>query len=311
MPGKGRKVKKIVSVISLLFLCFILLSGCGAPQEETGKLQVVATLFPQYDFARVLCGDKAEVTLLLPPGTDSHSFEPTPQDMIRVSEADLFLYTGDIMEPWAAGLAGNVSGTVVDVSEGVALLDGGDIHSTSPHSHHEADTDPHIWTTPQNAVMMVKTICDALCTLDMDNAAFYKENAERYTEELMRLDAEIEDVVKSGKRQTIIFGGHFAMRYFTNRYSLGYETAFDACNGETEPSPAVLAHIIEEIRGEAIPAVYYEELSTPRTAAIIAEETGAQMLLLHSCHNLAPEENGETYLSLMRKNMENIKIGLN
>lgn len=304
-------MKKFVAVISLFCLCFTLLVGCDAPRKKNESLQIVATLFPQYDFARILCGDKAEVTLLLPLGTDSHSFEPTPQDMIRVSDADLFLYTGDTMEPWVAGLARNASGMVVDVSEGVALLDGGDIHSTSSHSHHEADTDPHIWTNPQNAVIMVKTICDALCALDMDNAPFYKENAERYTKELLALDAEIEEVVKAGKRQKIIFGGHFAMRYFTHRYGLEYETAFDACNGETEPSPAVLAHIIETMQNDTIPAVYYEELSTPRTAAIIAEETGAQMLLLHSCHNLAPEENGETYLSLMRKNMENIKIGLN
>jgi len=288
-----------------------LLCACGAPKADSGKMQIVATLFPQYDFARVICGDKAEVTLLLPPGLDSHSYEPTPADMICVSEADLFLYTGDTMEPWAASLSENATGLILDVSAGARLLDGSDVHSTTLHDHHEADTDPHIWTNPQNAMVMVENICESVCRLDPENAEFYRGNATQYKEELVRLDSEIEAVVKNGKRKKIVFGGHFAMRYFTERYGIHYETTFDSCSGEAEPSPTVLSHIIEVIRAEAIPCVYYEELSTPRTAGVIAEETGAQMLLLHSCHNLAPEEAGETYISLMRKNLENLKIGLN
>ncbi len=296
--------------LTALFLV-LLLSGCNAPKKETDKLQIVATLFPQYDFAREICGDRADVTLLLPPGMDCHSYEPTPADMITVSEADLFLFTGDSMEPWAATVSENVTGQITDVSAGAKLLSGGDVHSHEVHTHHTAETDPHIWTNPQNAMIMVENICTAVSMLDPENAGFYRENADAYKAELLKLDAEIEAAVQSGKRQKIIFGGHFAMRYFTERYGLTYEAAFDACSGEAEPSPAALTHIIEEMRLDGIPAVYYEELSTPRTAEVIAEETGANMLLLHSCHNLSPDEAGETYLSLMRKNLENLKIGLN
>ncbi len=301
-------MKKLI--YPLLLLC-MLFCGCDAPETASGKLQIVASLFPQYDFAREICGDKADITLLLPAGSDSHSYEPTPADIIRISEADLFLYTGSNMEPWAEKLTENVTGQVSDVSPGAKLLNGTGTHTHTTHDHAHSDTDPHIWTNPQNAIIMVENICNAICALDPENTVFYKENATRYTNALSALDREFETAVKSGKRNKIMFGGHFAMRYLADRYGLLYEAAFDSCSGETEPSPAVLMHMIEEMREDEIPVIYYEELSTPRTASLIAEETGAQMLLLHSCHNLGPEEAGETYLSLMKKNLENLKMGLN
>ncbi|MBQ7032348.1 MAG: zinc ABC transporter substrate-binding protein [Clostridia bacterium] len=302
------KKRTVSFLLAFLTLC---LCSCGAPQQKSDILQITATLFPQYDFAREICGNRAEITLLLPPGMDSHSYEPTPADMLTLSQADLFLYTGDTMEPWAATLADSVNGQITDVSEGVRLLSGEDIHAHVEHSHAAADTDPHIWTNPQNAIIMVENICSAVCGLAPENAEFFRKNADAYIEELTQLDADIDAVVKSGRRKKIVFGGRFAMRYFTERYGLSYDAAYDSCSGEAEPSPSVLTHIIAEMKAEGLPAVYYEELSTPRTAKLIAEETGAKMLLLHSCHTLAPEEAGETYLSLMRKNLENLKIGLN
>ena len=300
-------MKRLFPLLLCLCLC-----GCKsiAPQNS-GKLQIVASLFPQYDFAREICGDKADITLLLPAGMDSHSYEPTPKDIVKLSEASLFLYTGDNMEPWAARLSGNVKGQILDVSMGATLLDGSDIHHASVQEKSNASTDPHIWTNPQNAIIMVDNISRAVCSLDPSNAEYYTENAERYKNELRLLDAEIEEAVQNSKRTNLIFGGHFAMRYFTHRYGLSYESAFDSCSGEAEPSPQTILHLIEHIRNDNIPAVYYEELSTPQTAKLLADETGAQMLLLHSCHNISKEEQDETYLSLMKKNLENLKIGLN
>ena len=292
-----------------LILC-LLLCGCAGKNTDGEKLQIVASLFPQYDFAREICGDKADVTLLLPYGTDSHSYAPTPADMIRIGSADLFLYTGDAMEPWAAKLSGNTAGALTDVSKGAKLLSGVGAHS---HAEEEAasDTDPHIWTNPQNAMIMAENICNAVCEKDPENAAFYKENAAEYIEKLRTLDTEIERIVSEGARQKMVFGGHFAARYFTERYDLSHVSAFDGCGHDADPSPKTLVRIITEIKEEGISAVYYEELSTPRTAKLIAEETGAALLLFHSCHNLSKEESGETYLSLMQKNAENLKIGLN
>ncbi len=295
--------------ILLVLLC-LSLCGCTPVSLEADNLSIVTTLFPQYDFAREICKDRASISLLLPPGMDSHSYAPTPQDALKTADADLFIYTGAAMEPWSAQLTANTSGTVLDASVGIPLLDGGHIHASSAHGHAEADTVPHIWTNPQNAIKMTENICQAVCALDPENAAFYRQNADLYIEKLSALDVEIEKTVMAAPRKKIVFGGHFAMRYFTNRYHLSYLAAFDACSGEAEPSPAVLSGIIEEMKNEGVPAVYFEELSTPRTAELIAEETGAKALLLHSCHNLSKAEQNETYLSLMYQNLENLKIGL-
>ncbi len=301
-------MKKLI--LPLLF-CFLLCGCTGLLPQDDGRVKIVATLFPQYDFAREICGDKADIFLLLPPGMDSHSYEPTPSNMVKISEADLFLYTGSAMEPWADKLSESVKGERVDVSHGLSLLSGDDIHHSETHTHAKETTDPHVWTNPQNAVSMVDTICAAVCKKDPVNADFYRQNTENYKAKLLQLDREFETCVQNGKRKHIVFGGHFAMRYFVHRYGLSYASAFDACSGETEPSPSTLISLVESMRTECIPAVFYEELSTPRTAALIAEETGAQMLLLHSCHNISKDESGETYLSLMYKNLENLKIGLN
>ncbi len=301
-------MKKLV--FPLLF-CF-LLCGCGAlsaPKKE--RLQIVATLFPQYDFAREICGEKADVYLLLPPGAESHSYEPTPKDIVKITEADLFLYTGSQMEPWAEKLSGNESGGKIDVSKGTVLLSGDHIDETHREDHATETTDPHIWTNPQNAKIMVDNILKAVSELDPENARFYAENAAAYKDKLDDLDKAFEEAVASGKRKHIVFGGHFAMRYFAERYGISYASAYDACSGEAEPSPAVLIELIENMKENEIPAVYYEELSTPRAASLISEETGAKMLLLHSCHNVGKGEENETYLSLMQKNLENLKIGLN
>ncbi len=294
-----------------LLLLTVFLGGCGTQAAKPERLQIVASLFPQYDFAREICGDRAEISLLLPFGTDSHSYAPTPSDMVRIGSCDVFLYTGDAMEPWAARLSESAGAALTDVSKGVRLLDGGDIHTHTYQHQAAADTDPHIWTNPQNAIIMVQNICDAVCAKDPENAAFYKENTARYIEKLVALDGEIEQIVSEGKRRLIVFGGHFAARYFTERYGLSHLSALDSCSHETDPSPKTLVHIITEMRRENIPVVFYEELSTPRTARILADETDAALLLFHSCHNLSKEESDETYLSLMQKNAENLKIGLN
>ncbi len=296
--------------ILLFLLPLMLLCGCKGEAPETDTLKIVATLFPQYDFAREICGDTAEITLLLPPGTDSHSFDPTPQDILLLQNADLVLYTGNEMEPWANKLIENARGRVLDVSQGITLLSGDHMHESHIHDKAEAGTDPHIWTNPQNAMIMAENICTAISELCPSHASQYKDNLITYTKKLTALDEAFETLVSSASKKHIVFGGHFAMRYFTNRYGLSYTAAFDSCNGEAEPSPSRLADIIEKMKAEDIRAVYFEELSTPKTANLIADETGAQALLLHSCHTLSKDEADETYLSLMQKNLENLKIGL-
>lgn len=285
-------------------------------ETKTEKIQIVATLFPQYDFAREIAGDKAEVELLLPPGIESHSYEPTPSDIMRINRSDLFVYTGEAMEAWSHKIiesmedAGSKS-LILDVSEGIELAREEDID----HGHeleYEHLYDPHIWTDPLNAKIMVGNICEALSRIDPDNADYYRKNADDYKAKLDELDEEFQAAVAAGKRDEIIFGSRFALYYFAKRYGLSYEAAFDSCSSETEPSARTVAGLIDEIKEEKIPVIYYAEIEEPKVAKSISAETGAKMLLFHSCHNLTREEleSGATYLSLMRQNLRNLKEGL-
>lgn len=301
---------------ALCAAALLALTGCApAPASSSPagkeKLTVYATLFPQYDFAREIAGDRAEVILLLPPGVESHSFEPTPADIAGISKSDLLLYTGDAMEPWAAKLiVGDLPDTVraVDLSQGVALL--AEEHEEEGHAH---PFDPHIWTSPVNAMIMARTVVSALCEADPEGAEAYRANGERYLAELESLDDEIRTIVSQAKRRELVFGGRFAFHYFTAEYGLTAYSAYDSCSEETEPSAKAVSEVIGRVREDHLPVVYYEELTEPKVARSIAQETGAKLLLLHSCHNLSKDElaAGESYLSLMKQNAQNLREGLN
>ena len=313
---KRRKwICRWTGLLVLMALVFSTLAGCSEqPQEDSGKLQIVATLFPQYDFARQIAGDQAEVTMLLPFGMESHTFDPKPADIMKVNSSDLFLYTGQYMEPWAQSLIdalGDSQTWVVDLSAGITLEEEGHDHDDSDDSHTH-DYDPHIWTSPVNAITMVKSILSSLCAIDPDHAADYTGRAEDYIAQLTELDTDFRSMIDAAPRKEIVFGGRFAFAYFVREYGLEYMAAFDSCSSETEPSVQVMNQMINAVKEKAIPIVYYEEMTDPKVARAICSETGAQMRLLHSCHNVSKEEydSGATYLTLMRQNLENLKEGL-
>ena len=321
-------MKKFKALLFSLMSLVVLLVGCENSESTTDsvsdKVKIVTTLFPQYDFARVIGGDKVDVKLLLPAGMESHSYEPTPADIIEINKADLFIYTGESMEQWAHSIIESVDSDsvhVLDVSKNVPLLEPNAVEDHehdhedetevehSEHDGHHHTYDPHIWTSPKNAMIMVNNILEALCEVDPQNQAYYEENATEYLNELNTLDAEFEEVVANAKRDTIYHGGRFAMQYLTHEYGINYVSA----PFEAEPSAALVAQMIKEIKENNIPVIYYEELVDPKIAQMISEETGAEMLLLHSCHNVSKEDfnNGVSYLSLMKQNVQNLKVGLN
>lgn len=321
-------MKKILTVILVVLLASALF-GCTQNQKtsdfpENEKIKIVTTLFPQYDFARQIAGDKAEIRLLLPPGAESHSFEPTPADIITINNADIFIYTGKYMEPWAEKIIQSVENdtiTLLDVSNGISLVkeehdhehdeeENEDVHEDDQHNH---EYDPHIWTSPVIAKKMVDNIAASLCYVDSQNASYYKANAESYKKELDSLDSEFKEIVSSGVRNKLYFGGRFALYYFTEEYELEYKSAYDNCSSETEPSAYDIAQIIDEIKENQVPVIYYEELTEPKVSRSISEDTDTEILLFHSCHNISKEDflNGVTYLDLMKQNAENLKKGLN
>ena len=299
-------------------------------------LTITASLFPQYDFARRIAGDRAKVTLILPPGADSHTFEPKPADVTGIHDSDIFIYTGKSMEPWADSLISGIKGSsadIVDASEGIKLLGDNPAPSNSGHHCDECETcaaegsgdlalsehhhehqggDPHFWLDPTLAAKMVTNIERALCSRDAANADFYRANAKKCREELMELDDEFERVVKSGKRDTLVFGGAFAYRYFVSRYGLEVISAYSSCSSHAEPSVKAVTDVIEYIKANNIPCVYYEELADPKVARSIAEACGVEALLFSTAHNVTKDEleRGVTFMDIMKANLENLKKGL-
>lgn len=329
-------MNRIMPAAFALLICLTLLCACqnretAAPAQSHKRLKVVTTLFPVYDFARSIGGDKADVTLLLPPGVEAHSFEPRPEDIVRINTSDLFVFTNEYMEPWAAKLARNIGGrpvTVVDASRGVTLLKAGaeeeqaDSHGDDGKGHggHEAEgvghshhggMDPHMWLDPANARIMVDNIAMGMGLKDPANRDYYLANAARYNAGLKRLDDEFRAGLAGCRKRVFLHGGHYAFGYLANRYGLRYQSA-SAVNADAEPTPARLIDLVKEMRANGLKHVFSEELISPRTAEIIARESGASILMLHGAHNISRDDlaQGATFVSLMRKNLANLRIGL-
>ena len=329
-------MKHIASLLLTLALT-LSLAACAAPREKAddGKLQIVATLFPYYDFARAIAGDRADVTLLLSPGREAHSFEPTPLDAVTISESDVFLYNGGEGEYWvdemlaAAGEHISVTARMMDYvdaldeefSEG---MQGADSHDHDDHSHddhdhedeHDSDEveyDEHIWTSPKNAVVLCRAVCDAICGADPANEDFYRANCDAYCAQLEALDARFASLCESAPRKLLVFADRFPMLYFCREYGLDYRAAFHGCSGDTEPSLATIKYLIDKVEDEHIPVVYTVDLSTKKVAAVVSECTGAAVDTLYSMQTVsrADLDAGETYLTLMERNYEALRKGLN
>ncbi len=296
-------------ILAALLLCLPL-----SVQGQEEPLEIVATSFPSYDFARALAGDTAHVTLLLPPGGESHSYEPTPQDIIRIGEADLFLYTGGESDHWVEEILASLDSApptfrlmdCVDVLE-EALSD-----SMEHEAHEEPEMDEHVWTSPRNVMLIAQDLCQTLSAIAPQNAQTYEAATADYLEELEALDAAFAEVVAQGQRDIIIFGDRFPFRYFAEAYGLRYDAAFPGCSEDSEPSVRTVMALVETVRREQVPVIFYIEFSNRKTADILAEETGATPMLFHSCHNVSAEdlEAGATYLSLMWKNVDALKEAL-
>ncbi len=326
---RGCIVKKSCFV---LLLC-LLLTGCGPAEAPArpDRPQIVATVFPAYDFARAVCGELADVRLLLPPGAESHSYEPTPADILAVQDCDLFICLGGESDAWVDTILSAVEprGEVLRMVDCVELLEeetveGMQAQPGHDHSHdhdehdHEAEEhslgqvvgmDEHVWTSPCNAAAIVRTVGGRMETLDRPNAAAYRENAEAYAGQIDELDQRFADLFAAQPERTIVFGDRFPLRYFAEEYELDYYAAFPGCGTQTEPSAATIAYLTAKVRDEGIPTVWYIEFSNHLVADSIAEATGTQTAMFHTCHNVSRQEMeaGATYLSLMEQNFVSLK----
>lgn len=303
-------------------LCVLLLAACApaAPEPETGKLHIVAAIFPAYDFARAAAGDLAEVTMLLPPGAESHSYEPTPADILRVQRCDLFIYLGGESDAWVDTILSAIEpqGDVLRMIDCVDLLEEETVEGMQGgHDHEEGhdhlgevlSMDEHVWTAPRNAAAVTRIIGQRLALLDRSNGEAYAAGAEAYALELEELDRDFAAFFDTLPDRTIVFGDRFPLLYFAEAYDLDYYAAFPGCGAQTEPSAATVAFLTRKVREEGLPAVWYIEFSNHLVADSIAEAAGVETAQFHTCHNVsrADLEAGATCLSLMRANLEALR----
>lgn len=302
--------------MAALLALLLVTPGCTREEAKSGKIQVVTTLFPLYDFARTIGGEKAQVSLLLPPGVEPHSFEPRPEDVVRVNRADLFVYTNPAMEPWAAGIIGGLDRgkvTVVEGGKGIALTQAPQASRADAHvGEHGADgVDPHIWLDFDNARRIAANILASYETRDPAHAEYYRRNAATLDADLSALDRRFRETLARCPKKVLLHGGHYAFGYLAKRYGLKYISA-SAVNADAEPTPAKLAELVQVMRREGLKYVYTEELLSPRVAETIARETGAKVLMLRAGHNVTRDDlqRGVTFISLMEENLQNLKTGL-
>lgn len=319
-------------ILALLLAAAVALPLCAcAPageEAEDGRLQVVCSLFPYYDFVREIGGAYVSPRLLVAAGREAHSFEPTPMDVIRVSRADVFVYNGGEGEQWVDEILSSAGENIPTVLRMMDYADtlteeplaGHDDHDHADHDHehdddHDSDDieyDEHIWTSPVQAMKLCRAICDALCAADPAHAAVYRSNLENYLGQLAELDVAFRQVCSEKKRSLLVFGDRFPLLYFCREYGLDYRAAFHGCSSDTEPSLYTLKFLIDKVRQQDIPVVYALELSSRKVADAIAETTGATVETFCSCQTVSQADwaAGEGYVSLMRRNVAALREGI-
>lgn len=317
-------LKKLLAVFTasalLLSLCACS-SESGYFESDSTKLKIISTVFPPYDLAKHIAGDNAEMKILLPPGSEAHTYEPTAKEIIAIQNCDIFLYIGGENEQWADKLINSNDTSKVKIVKLIDCVptlseDDEDEHEDE-HNHHEHDheheTDEHIWTSPENARLMLSAVYDAICAVDPENSQTYTENKDAYDKQLADLDNEYKTAIDNAKNKTIVLADKFPFRYLAHEYGLDCYAAFSSCSDESEPSVSTMIKLTKKIKENNIPVVYYLEFSSTKIADTLCDETGATKLMLHSCHNVSKQdiENNVSYIDLMKQNLENLKVALN
>ena len=311
-------MKKIISIIlvTALMLC---LCACGKPTVEApeNSLKIVCTAFPQYDFVKNIIGTDEGVILLTDDGGDLHSFEPTAQDIITISTADLFIYVGGTSDEWVEGVLASANNPDLKTIALMDLVETYDEEYVSGMEKHEDGDhgvkDEHVWLSLGNAGVIVQYVCDAICEIDNTNEATYRSNAGKFIAETITLDMEYRLALGDTKRNVLLFADRFPFRYLTEAYSLEYYAAFAGCSSESEASFNTVAFLIDKTQELSLPVVLTIDGSDGSLAKTVCESTGAKTAVLDSCQSVSMEDinNGTTYLGIMRNNLEVIQEALN
>lgn len=334
---KARKIIFIVLAIAIVIGIGVAFGIGGNKNKSNAKYKVVASNFASYDFLRAIIGDNkdVELTFLIGPGKDAHSYDPTAQDLIKIQDSDLFVYVGGEMEKWSDKVLDSLDtdGTeIICIADFVDTMeekevDGaeehehdhedehheeGEEHEEHEHEHEEGAFDEHIWTSPENAIKMVNALEKTMEKIDNENSNKYKENADTYIAQINDVDSKIQNIVDNKVRNRLIFADKMPMQYFIDYYNLEVSAAFDGCSTETEPSAKTIAYLQNKVKEEKIPVILYIELNPGTVANTIANETGSKAMQIQTLHNVSLDDfkNGETWVSLMTRNIDVLKKAL-
>lgn len=322
----------------LVILSVCGLTGCSAVKsrvhssvpvrnsEDSGadtSLRVVTTIFPQYDFVRQIAGHKVSLQMLLKPGEETHSYEPTPQDIIAIQNADLFIYVGGENDEWVEDILDSPEMSRIRTLRLVDCVDtleeerveGMKKERHTDHGEEDQEMDEHVWTSPKNVIRITERIAEELAELDDLHKEEYEAGLKSYIGKLEELDRQFQEIVEKAFQEghsVLVFGDRFPFRYFAEESGLDYYAAFPGCASDTEPSAATMAFLIRKVREEHIPIVLKMELSSDQIAHAVAEASGAEVRVLYSCHNVTAEqfEAGEGYLSMMQENVKTLEAAL-
>ena len=303
-------MKKIISIF-LLFVVNFAFCSCGEVERSTDKISVVTTIFPYYDFARSVSKGTCDVDMLLKPGSDVHSFEPTPSDILKIRNADLFIYNGGESDEWVDSILESLGDTdkpvVMKMTDYVKPL----TEMDADH-HAEDEEDEHIWTSLDNAKTLVSKISDEVSKLDQKHKTVYNKNSLDYIEKISKVQSEIENTVNSSESKKIVVGDRFPLLYFATEFSLDWECAFPECSTETEPSLDRLSKLTDTIEKDKIKTILKLEMSENKVADTLADETNTKVRTFYSAESVSKEDfaNNITYVDLMERNNNALKEAL-
>lgn len=333
-----KNLKKLWAIFGLVLvvglLAFLVLNR---EKFEQKKYSVVSTSFPGYDFARAVTKNtNISTKMLVKPGAETHTYEPTPQDIIDIKNADMFIYVGGDSDTWVekilkdvdtkkthvVKLVDLVSTVEEEIVEGMEDEDEHDHEHDHDHSHsHEHDhdhdhkhdhdeeeegpeIDEHVWTSPKKAMEIVKKIAKVASEIDAAEETKINDNAEKYVAEIAQVDKDLHQAI-DGKISEIVVADRFPFRYFTDEFGLKYAAAFSGCSEQTEASAKTISFLINKVKQDKIKKIYKIELSNGKIAETVSKDTGAEVLELHSAHNVTADDfsKGVTYVDLMKRNL--------
>lgn len=320
------------ALLTAVIMCLLTFTGCMQSNADyiknnnNSELSIVTTCFPPYDFARAVKGNTDNVTMLISAGAEAHSYEPTPLDILKIQQCDVFIYIGGEGEVWADEILNSMDTSgkyILKLSDYAELLEEADIEgANSAHEHHnhseheeehdDCDFDEHIWTSPENAISMTEAVCNTLSDADSKKADLYRKNTEEYTDKLRKLDSDFRDMISGAKSNLIVVGDRFPFRYLADEYNLQYYSAFSGCSSETEPGVYTMAFLINKVLENKVKNIFCLEFSTRKVAEKLSDATGAEILTLHSCSNVSRDDfrNNVTYIDLMYQNLNTLKEAL-